>query len=65
METNIQMRSEMERNGGVIYKKYRIFQKSCKAGLESALQRYGGIFFHYRATKETEGDTEKGGSIDN
>lgn len=27
METNIQMRSEMERNGGVIYKKYRIFQK--------------------------------------
>jgi len=27
METNTQMRSEMERNGGVIYKKYRIFQK--------------------------------------
>lgn len=27
METNIQMRAEMERVGGVIYKKYRIFRK--------------------------------------
>lgn len=28
METNIKIRSTMERNGGVVYKKYRMFQKT-------------------------------------
>jgi len=28
METNVKVRAEMERMGGQIYKRYRVFQKS-------------------------------------
>jgi len=28
METNVKVRAEMERAGGKIYKKYRVFQKA-------------------------------------
>jgi hypothetical protein len=28
LESNVKVRAEMERNGGVIYKRFRIFQKA-------------------------------------